>query len=408
MSDRERDRSASRRGSRSPSHERRSDRDRSDSRRRERSPDENTRLRLEMRTMIARLSALENKSRATSIPARSSEHMAGSSVRDVLVSENVQDRSPSRRRQTRLLGRNISRSPDRTVSRSVRRPLSPRCRSRSPNKYTTSRSRDHVLPTREVSQRRRSRSRSPRRGSEVDASMHSTITDRIVDVINSINNAGRFSQHFYISNFDPDLHNIDDWCAEPVNNSKSSMSRSVPYNRTKDKQSFDVARRRSSDIKCYLCGQLGHRQASCTKRPRVDRGSSSSAATSNSATPKPAFVPTRYEPCSFCKKPGLLCFVCVLGHCLGVAQTCGPGAVYTQGHATSWPLTSRDAEDEESTAPSVTQPYNVDVPGDASEPQPSTSGTQIHGEEPAASPTFTSSDDSTEPSMPMLETNLQS
>ncbi|CAH0715907.1 unnamed protein product, partial [Brenthis ino] len=294
MSDRERDRSASRRGSRSPSHERRSDRDRSDSRRRERSPDENTRLRLEMRTMIARLSALENKSRATSIPARSSEHMAGSSVRDVLVSENVHDRSPSRRRQTRLLGRNISRSPDRTVSRSVRRPLSPRCRSRSPNKYTTSRSRDHVLPTREVSQRRRSRSRSPRRGSEVDASMHSTITDRIVDVINSINNAG------------------------------------------------------------------------------------------------------------------LLCFVCVLGHCLGVAQTCGPGAVYTQGHATSWPLTSRDAEDEESTAPSVTQPYNVDVPSDASEPQPSTSGTQIHGEEPAASPTFTSSDDSTEPSMPMLETNLQS
>ncbi|CAH0715156.1 unnamed protein product, partial [Brenthis ino] len=256
MSDRERDRSASRRGSRSPSHERRSDRDRSDSRRRERSPDENTRLRLEMRTMIARLSALENKSRATSIPARSSEHMAGSGVRDVLVSENVHDRSPSRRRQTRLLGRNISRSPDRTVSRSVRRPLSPRCRSRSPNKYTTSRSRDHVLPTREVNQRRRSRSRSPRHGSEVDASMHSTITDRIVDVINSINNA--------------------------------------------------------------------------------------------------------------------------------------------------------DAEDEESTTPSVTQPYNVDVPGDASEPQPSTSGTQIHGEEPAASPTFTSSDDSTEPSMPMLETDLQS
>ncbi|CAH0720894.1 unnamed protein product, partial [Brenthis ino] len=66
------------------------------------------------------------------------------------------------------------------------------------------------------------------------------------------------------------------------------------------------------------------------------------------------------------------------------------------------------AEDEESTTPSVTQPYNVDVPGDASEPQPSTSGTQIHGEEPAASPTFTSSDDSTEPSMPMLETDLQS
>ncbi|CAH0718441.1 unnamed protein product, partial [Brenthis ino] len=315
MSDRERDRSASRRGSRSPSHERRSDRDRSDSRRRERSPDENTRLRLEMRTMIARLSALENKSRATSIPARSSEHMAGSSVRDVLVSENVHDRSPSRRRQTRLLGRNISRSPDRTVSRSVRRPLSPRCRSRSPNKYTTSRSRDHVLPTREVSQRRRSRSRSPRRGSEVDASMHSTITDRIVDVINSINNAGRFSQHFYISNFDPDLHNIDDWCAELVAGSYGKSTQAAAE---------------------YMILWQGE------------------------------WTP---DVCS---------------------------AMFN------------DAEDEESTAPSVTQPYNVDVPGDASEPQPSTSGTQIHGEEPAASPTFTSSDDSTEPSMPMLETNLQS
>ncbi|CAH2103905.1 unnamed protein product [Euphydryas editha] len=67
-----------------------------------------------------------------------------------------------------------------------------------------------------------------------------------------------------------------------------------------------------------------------------------------------------------------------------------------------------DYEDEESTAPSITQPSNVDVPGNAIEPHPSTPGMQTRGEEPAASPTFTSSDDGSEPSMPILETDLQS
>ncbi|CAH2096336.1 unnamed protein product [Euphydryas editha] len=58
-----------------------------------------------------------------------------------------------------------------------------------------------------------------------------------------------------------------------------------------------------------------------------------------------------------------------------------------------WALYGSDDEDEESTAPSVTQPSNVDVPGNAIEPQLSTPGTQSRGEEPAAPPTFTSSDD---------------
>ncbi|RVE43623.1 hypothetical protein evm_011707 [Chilo suppressalis] len=40
-----------------------------------------------------------------------------------------------------------------------------------------------------------------------------TVTDRIVDAIRSINSV-RSNQHFYISNFDPKLHNIDDWCEE--------------------------------------------------------------------------------------------------------------------------------------------------------------------------------------------------
>lgn len=194
---------------------RRGEHDRSDCRCRDRSL-ENIRLRGEVKTMMARLSALEHKSRATSIPVHSRENVGGFGGSDESVTENTHDKSSSRRRQTRLLGRDTSRSPDCPVLHSVRHPLQSHRILSSHVRYTTSRPRDHVLPTREDSQHRRSRSRSPRprRSSEVGASVHSFVNERIVDVIRSINNAGRFSQHFYISNFDPNLHKITDWCAE--------------------------------------------------------------------------------------------------------------------------------------------------------------------------------------------------
>lgn len=48
--------------------------------------------------------------------------------------------------------------------------------------------------------------------SEINAP--STATDRIVDAIRWIDTVIRPSQQYYISNFDPNLHNIEDLCEE--------------------------------------------------------------------------------------------------------------------------------------------------------------------------------------------------
>lgn len=45
-------------------------------------------------------------------------------------------------------------------------------------------------------------------------SVPSTFTDRIVDAIRSINTTSSLKPNCYISSFDPNLHNIDDWCVE--------------------------------------------------------------------------------------------------------------------------------------------------------------------------------------------------
>lgn len=46
-------------------------------------------------------------------------------------------------------------------------------------------------------------------------------TDRIVDAIRSINHTVRSNQSFYISNFDPNLNDIDNWCEEVRSRFKS-------------------------------------------------------------------------------------------------------------------------------------------------------------------------------------------
>lgn len=57
-----------------------------------------------------------------------------------------------------------------------------------------------------------SSSRAQSLGSSVD--MEPGATERIVDAIRSINTTVRSNQSFYISNFDPKLHDIDTWCEE--------------------------------------------------------------------------------------------------------------------------------------------------------------------------------------------------
>lgn len=46
-------------------------------------------------------------------------------------------------------------------------------------------------------------------------------TDRIIDAIRSINTTVRSNQSYYISNFDPSIHDIDTWCEE-VDRAKST------------------------------------------------------------------------------------------------------------------------------------------------------------------------------------------
>lgn len=438
MSDHGRGRSVTRRDSRSPyrDDDRRNSRDRRDSRRRERSS--------EMEALMLRLRMLEEKVRASSASVCPNVQVVRSRNRD-----KSRDRSPPRRQRTSSRSRARLPSP----ARSTRTLVSPsRRKSRSRDRCVSpprDRSQRHsqdwlISPTRGPS-RLHYRSRSPPRDSERNSKNprstpeRSSVTDRIVDAIRSINYAGRSSQHFYISNFDPNLHNFDDWCAEvdrakscnkwndyeclsrignclkgdarswlnewvssdrswtnfkkefkplcpktpdianilaevintnsdkyptyadyarrallrlrivrglsdelisaiiirgisdpnirasatnaklmpndlieffsiyvkPVSTSKSSAPRSVAFNSTQSKQTTDSSRKRSSaDIKCFSCGQLGHRQANCSKRPRIDQGLSKVSSTSSAASSRPAFVQTRSEPCSFCKKLG--------------------------------------------------------------------------------------------------------
>lgn len=442
MSDRERIRSRSNHDSNS----RRDPRNDHGSRSREQSLDENSMLRLEMRAMQSRLKALEAKTKKSPLPGPSLGHMSvrsGDRDKDQL-SAGERHRPASRRLQTppQHLDRS-PRLPNRRDSRSMRQ-LSPlRRRSISLSPAPATRKRD-----RRRSSRSRSRtppSRSPRRmaGDSVRPSdlKQVTMADSIANAIRSISAVGKSSQHYYISNFDPNLHNIDDWCVEVdrakelngwsdfeclsrvgnclkgdakswldewvssdrswtnfkrefrplcpkvpdfagilfdvmmknsdnyptyaeyvrrsllrlrmvrglsdelisaiiirgitdpnikasatnakllpndlveffsiyVKPSSSSVSKAAPsrsdlQNMTTGTRSIEGSRKRSlSDIRCYSCGQLGHRQVSCGKKPRFEQSSGSAPNNVGTSLPPPAFVPTRPEPCSYCKKPG--------------------------------------------------------------------------------------------------------
>lgn len=50
--------------------------------------------------------------------------------------------------------------------------------------------------------------------SVASTSVPSTGADRIVDAIRSIGSLVRSNHNYYVSNFDPSLHNIEDWCDE--------------------------------------------------------------------------------------------------------------------------------------------------------------------------------------------------
>ncbi|OWR43904.1 hypothetical protein KGM_211761 [Danaus plexippus plexippus] len=56
--------------------------------------------------------------------------------------------------------------------------------------------------------------------------------------------------------------------------------------------------------KCFSCGQLGHREAFCGKRHKIERLSGSSSNSEGVKLSSPIFVPSRLEPCTYCKKPG--------------------------------------------------------------------------------------------------------
>lgn len=88
------------------------------------------------------------------------------------------------------------------------------------------------------------------------------------------------------------------------NTSKSNTSRATSQNISGAKNKNDTTSRKRyfDDRRCFSCGETGHRQATCgNKKSRTDSDVGSSAGSSNT---KPAFVPTRSETCSFCKKLG--------------------------------------------------------------------------------------------------------
>lgn len=222
MADRRHDHSHGRCDSRDNS-PRRDQSSRQSSRYREQSPNERDMLRREIQAMMSRLKTLEDKTRASPLPVRSRD------CDRILVSDRSCDRRSLRRPRTSSLERNTSRPPSRLEPRSMRRSSPPpERRRRLVSPLPTDIEPRRVSPTRGYNYHRHSRSRSRTqplqtsvRGSDRlvrDANestnlVQATVTDRIVDAIRLINTGGR-SQNFYISNFDPTLHNIDDWCAE--------------------------------------------------------------------------------------------------------------------------------------------------------------------------------------------------
>ncbi|CAH2094190.1 unnamed protein product [Euphydryas editha] len=425
-------------------------RDSQGNRSREQSLSENDVLRLEMKAMMSRLKALENKTRASPLPGPSSGRALAHS-RDCedenLTSASVRGRQASRQLRTPSCEHYRSRV---SVCRAshLQRQLSPlRRRSVSPlpliQRNTTTCDRDH---------RRSSRPRSTippmqstglgeRNEGLPSGSTQASVNDCIISAIRSIGAVGKSPQHYYISSFDPNIHNFDDWClevdrAKTFNNwtdleclsrigncllgdakswlnewvssdrswtnfkiefkslcpkvpdfagilfevmtknsdnystyaeyvrrsllrlrivrglsdelisaiiirgitdpnirasatnakllpnnlveffsiyvkpstsniSKQSSSRLDLQNITIGKRPMEYSRKRNlSDVRCYSCGQLGHRQAVCSKRPRVEQSSDFSSNSERVKLSTPTFAPSRPEPCTYGRKPG--------------------------------------------------------------------------------------------------------
>lgn len=87
----------------------------------------------------------------------------------------------------------------------------------------------------------------------------------------------------------------------PKNNSHTTQQ-SVSSGKEKfHPQSGNSRKRRIEDGKCFSCGQLGHTRKNCNKKTRTDQ---TPAPSSDVSSTKPAFVPTKPEQCTFCKKVG--------------------------------------------------------------------------------------------------------